>query len=173
MLHTYHCPSVTGPDDNANYAGYARSDYAGVHGGAMLRVSNSMQEPGNGVFSMNSNICFNDIDDGTEFTLLVGERAMTRDGQHGAIWLRSVNRTGDRGDGTAVTGVCHRELRLNDANQSSGFLSWHPRGAQFVMVDGAVHFLSEDIDGTTYERLAQRSDGSNLTALSLTSAPPL
>ena len=167
MFHSYHCPSASGPDYNANYAGYSRSDYVAVHGGAVPRVSDSMDDPGNGVFGRNSDIRLADIEDGTEFTLLVGERSMTRQGQHGAIWMRSVNRRGDRGDGSSVAGVCHRDVPLNGSAHGDGFLSWHPGGAQFAMVDGSVHFLSEEIERTTYERLAQIRDGRELTAASL------
>ena len=164
MLHTYHCPSATGPDYNVNYGGYARSDYVAVHGGGVRCVSDSIGAPGNGVFSMNSGIRIANIKDGAEFTLLVGERSMTREGQQGAIWMRSVNRLGDGGDGTAVAGICHRDVPLNDSMHRNGFLSRHPGGVQFAMVDGSTRFLSEEIEGATYECLAQIYDGSELTA---------
>lgn len=169
-MHTYHCSSASSPDYNANYAGYARSDYAGVHGGALRRVSNSLHEPGNGVFGKNSGVRLMDIKDGTEFTFLAGERSMTFAGEYGAIWMRSINERGDAGDGTSVTGICHREIRPNDEAQPSGFLSWHPGGAQFVMVDGSVHFISDQIAGTTYESLAQIQDGAQITTADLANA---
>ena len=81
--------------------------------------------------------------------------------------MRSVNRTGDGGNGTAVSGICHRDLPLNDSTQGNGFLSWHPGGAQFAMVDGSIHFISEQIVGTTYESLAQIRDGSQLSETDL------
>ena len=119
--------------------------------------------PGVGVFGMNSGIRLEDIEDGTQFTLLVGERSLTPQGQHGAIWMRSVNRHGDGGDGFAVTGICHQDAPLNDASQGSGFLSYHPGGAQFAMADGAIRFISEEIEGGLYEDLAQIRDGNALT----------
>ena len=39
------------------------------------------------------------------------------------------------------------------------FSSDHPSGAQFVFCDGSVHFLSENIDYVTYQRLGDRRDG--------------
>jgi hypothetical protein len=45
---------------------------------------------------------------------------------------------------------------------SQGFKSQHKGGAQFVLVDGSVQFLSETIDYVTYNRLGDRRDGGPL-----------
>ena len=45
---------------------------------------------------------------------------------------------------------------------SQGFKSQHKGGAQFVLVDGSVQFLSENIDYITYNRLGDRRDGGPL-----------
>jgi len=42
-------------------------------------------------------------------------------------------------------------------DQSIAFRSFHPGGAQFVMCDGTVHFLADDIDFKLYRALASRS----------------
>jgi prepilin-type N-terminal cleavage/methylation domain-containing protein/prepilin-type processing-associated H-X9-DG protein len=42
---------------------------------------------------------------------------------------------------------------------SAGFKSRHPGGANFVLADGAVRFISEDIDYVNYQRLGDRQDG--------------
>ena len=44
-------------------------------------------------------------------------------------------------------------------NTSSGFKSKHPGGAQFVLADGSVRFISENIDYQNYQRLGDRRDG--------------
>jgi prepilin-type N-terminal cleavage/methylation domain-containing protein/prepilin-type processing-associated H-X9-DG protein len=44
-------------------------------------------------------------------------------------------------------------------NLSWGFRSKHTGGAQFLFVDGSVHFLSQNIDYQTYQRLGGRKDG--------------
>jgi prepilin-type N-terminal cleavage/methylation domain-containing protein/prepilin-type processing-associated H-X9-DG protein len=44
-------------------------------------------------------------------------------------------------------------------NYSWGFRSLHTGGAQFLFVDGSVHFLSQNIDHPTYQRLGGRADG--------------
>jgi hypothetical protein len=47
----------------------------------------------------------------------------------------------------------------NNIATSQGFKSQHKGGAQFVLVDGSVQFLSETIDYVTYNRLGCRRDG--------------
>ena len=49
--------------------------------------------------------------------------------------------------------------RRNNWQTSQGFKSQHPGGAHFVFCDGSVHFLSENINYTTYQRLGDRRDG--------------
>lgn len=40
-----------------------------------------------------------------------------------------------------------------------GFSSWHVGGAQFLLCDGSVKFISENVDSTTYTNISRRSDG--------------
>jgi prepilin-type N-terminal cleavage/methylation domain-containing protein len=44
-------------------------------------------------------------------------------------------------------------------NYSWGFKSAHPSGAQFVMGDGSVRFVTQTIDYATYQRLGGKADG--------------
>jgi prepilin-type N-terminal cleavage/methylation domain-containing protein/prepilin-type processing-associated H-X9-DG protein len=46
-----------------------------------------------------------------------------------------------------------------DMSVSWGFKSNHAGGANFVFVDGSVHFIREDIDMMTYQLLGCRDDG--------------
>jgi len=53
----------------------------------------------------------------------------------------------------------------NTANETNEYDSWssqHGGGAQFVLCDGAVRFLSETIDLNTFSRLCNRKDGMTL-----------
>ncbi len=50
---------------------------------------------------------------------------------------------------------------LEAINDDSAF-SYHTGGAQFVFGDGSVHFLSENIENTTYSNLHDISDGQPL-----------
>jgi prepilin-type N-terminal cleavage/methylation domain-containing protein len=47
-------------------------------------------------------------------------------------------------------------------NTSSGFKSRHPGGAQFVLADASVHFISENIDYRNYQRLGDRRDNESV-----------
>ena len=44
-------------------------------------------------------------------------------------------------------------------NTNMGFKSLHAGGANFVLADGSVRFLQEQIDHTTYQMLGARADG--------------
>lgn len=44
-------------------------------------------------------------------------------------------------------------------NYSWGFKSYHTGGVHFLLVDGSVRFLSENIDHNLYQRLGGRADG--------------
>jgi len=60
-------------------------------------------------------------------------------------------------DANSVVGVTTRESPLNRSEY--GFSSQHPGGANFLFADGAVRFLSDNIDPATYEYLGSMADG--------------
>ncbi len=59
--------------------------------------------------------------------------------------------------------VCRRWDQ--DFNTANGFKSRHTGGANFVFCDGSTHFINENIDYTSYQRLGARSDGESTGAL--------
>jgi len=109
-----------------------------------------------------------DITDGTSTTITVGE-ILPKCGDHhrggwrnsNALWTSTVapiNYPTCPGEAPGHGGSpydCN-----SDANwtTSQGFKSKHPGGAQFVFCDGSVHFLTDSIDYTTYQRLGCRRD---------------
>jgi len=183
------------------HANLATSSYAGNLGcyDAGPCSANAYDHKGvfdNGVMQVNGKLRFKDVTDGTSNTLLIGEIRWLQDGigstnntLYGAIASGGQARCDYiAGDGALdASGGPFRALRatryiVNVAgvtNQNGrAFASFHQGGAQFVMVDGSVRFISENIHHTnysfqasnpygnasgsnfgTYQRLAARNDG--------------
>ena len=51
---------------------------------------------------------------------------------------------------------------LHKDDTSIGFNSYHTGGAHFLMGDGTVRFITENVDERTYVNLSRRSDGNTL-----------
>ena len=97
--------------------------------------------------------------DGQSNTLLVGERAFRRGpaSQQGfATWVGAVP-----GAHRALARVVGRADRVpNDVlGDFADFGSYHPFGANFVMADGSVRMISDEIDAAVYHALATRAGG--------------
>jgi hypothetical protein len=159
----------------------AASNYVGVQGNDEPSPNNTDQA--NGIFSYNSRVKMRDITDGTSNTFLVGERDIEL--CRGGSWIgvrNSFSGTGDRGFYYVVGGAHGNSLVLNARPWSGnnrcgeGFSSRHDGGAFFLMGDGAVRFISENIhfrqnnrnaptgsananNMGTYQRLMRRNDG--------------
>ncbi|QDU90231.1 hypothetical protein Pla175_36330 [Pirellulimonas nuda] len=120
----------------------------------------------NGVLFRNSYyrpVRLSKITDGTSKTFLAGESVISQD-FHSAAYFSD-------GD-WATCGIPLNYFAL-DASEDDlkrewykgrGFKSLHPGGAQFVMVDGSVHFVNEDIDTLNFRGLATRA-GDEVTSL--------
>lgn len=99
------------------------------------------------------------ISDGTSKTFMVGECVVSQD-YHSAAFFA---------DGTwATCGIPlnyftlpddEKNVKTDHWQQARGFKSLHPGGAQFVMADGSVHFVVENIDFTVYQGLSTRDVG--------------
>lgn len=140
-----------------------------------------------GVGFRNSKINFRDITDGTSNTLLVGERAW----KYGPVnvgaatvfgFSASVNDPSGSANIKAAALACIGQgynginwSANNLVHQTRGFSSGHTGGVQFVLCDGSVKFISENIDykttdnaaltdmtlhaSSTFARLLVRADG--------------
>ncbi len=80
-------------------------------------------------------------------------------------WVANISPEGDVADpNSALRRVGPAEWdRLNAGPQFTSpyhFSSRHPGGANFVFVDGSVHFVTDTIDGVLYGQLGAMSDGS-------------
>ena len=102
-------------------------------------------------------IRFATITDGLSNTLFIGEKAVARLnlGKEGSIY------NGDHGNSFKKAGVGAPLQKT--VNQGSNFGSWHPGICQFVMGDGSVRAILNEIDLTTLDRAAHRFDGQSFT----------
>lgn len=165
----------------------AVANYVGSNRGFAGSVTVSAQQSGsaNGLFFVNSKVRFRDVTDGLSNTLAAGERAWeywsvdaagdrilapARAGL--AIIARSKDGTTTTCDlcgftdalAVAGSGINHDDL-LNssgtfDGDRAAGsFSSRHIGGANFLLADGSVRFLSENLDTTTFLNIGNRADG--------------
>lgn len=180
------CPSDIGPDVNTdgqrsitesngttNHS-IALTNYIASNCSAEIRPQLDIQD---GIFSTNSKYRMRDIVDGTSNTIGVGERAWEVQGvrlKAGILFMQEGN-SGNQHDYALAETHGGGERPINCTNSASqcqrGYSSLHRGGAQFVMMDGAVRFISENVDhnpnfgsvdpnvNSTYERLFARKDG--------------
>jgi prepilin-type N-terminal cleavage/methylation domain-containing protein len=154
QLKQVQCPSMQVKQNDAGAGGWAvhgGSDYMGNHG---ANSECRLETPGcpKGTLQCTRALAgfmldgwshrVRDIRDGTSQTLAAGERDWTV--------------TGNAGWGVAYTvqGGTWIPMGYRLSNQDMAFGSWHEGGAFFLFADGAVRFLSENIDFSTYRYLS-------------------
>ncbi|MCG6157053.1 DUF1559 domain-containing protein [Rubinisphaera margarita] len=116
-----------------------------------------------GAFYRDSRVGFNDILDGTSNTILVGERAWRLGGQRMSagtlLAVRDANGTGPSSQDSAVAwnqGIMsivgsvrypiNPPLTGANTDRSQAYSSRHDGGAQFLLADGSVRFISENVN---------------------------
>ena len=164
------CPSDLTPAVNplrgswgtANYSGnfgseplprWAPSDFSGFWPGQSPTPTSA-----SGLFYLNSRVRIRDIRDGSSNTIMVGEKCVD---SRAGLWFGV---RGNEFEDDQVTD-CSPGNEVNSGDFS--YASFHAGGANFLLVDGSVHFISENIDsreGTgrdmgVYQRISSRSDG--------------
>lgn len=145
----------------------------GISGCSLVRGSCFTGETG--VMGPSSSIKIRDIPDGTSSTVLIGEvpygttGALDTSGNYvnyrASVWA-GISPTGSAsnvavcqtlGRPSTVTAANTNAYLINGTN-SNAFGSHHRGGAQFVLADGGVRFVSENIDVDTLNNLADRAD---------------
>ena len=156
-----HHEDIPCPWDGDPYAPHGNATELHAFGCRKEHVSGMM-----GRYGLNIDLA--DVTDGTSNTIHVGE-ILPECHDHGGGWWY----WNGMGNAHASTSVPINEMTtcLNNPdptypacttqsnwNLSWGFRSHHPAGAQFLFVDGSVHFLPETIDYMMYQYLGGRRD---------------
>jgi prepilin-type N-terminal cleavage/methylation domain-containing protein/prepilin-type processing-associated H-X9-DG protein len=179
----HYCESSDG-----NYCGSLGSQSTPSAGGAVCEPFQQFAFPGtaghgntstndslSGMFTRwNANVKMSDVGDGSSNTIFIGEMLPTcNDHSRGGGGLWSYNGANNAHASTVVPinnfNTCGWATPAqitntactnpNNWNYSWGFRSMHTGGAQFLFVDGSVHFLSQNINHQTYQNLGGRNDG--------------
>lgn len=127
----------------------AKSNYVGVYGTEDIHED---LYKGDGLFYGNSRHRFRDILDGLSQTLMIGERSGRLGGSiwHGVI--HDANQPAARVIGAA-------DHVPNDPHgHFEDFGSYHADGAQFVLSDGSVKFITSFVDLKIYHALTTRAN---------------
>lgn len=178
----FSCPSDTGPNTNtdaqrqlgaSNDISLAKSNYVGNGGSNRLE---RFKPDADGVWTENSKVKIRDVTDGTSNTIAVGERAWVLNGfalRAGVLYMHDSSYANQTEFG-AVLSLGSGQTPINCTDNAvcrRGFSSNHVGGGQFVLLDGSVRFISENIDhapdyssgvpnvDSTYERLLSIADG--------------
>lgn len=126
----------------------ARTNYVGVFGSGSVEAAPSA---GNGCFFQNRALTFGEIVDGLSNTLLVGEHGSRLD--H-ATWIGAV--PGAHRSAARVVS-CAARVPNHVPNDLADFSSFHPGGAYFVLCDGSVRMISDQIDLAVFQALVTRA----------------
>ncbi len=166
VIPVYICPSDIMANNNTYLEGStnAKSNYVGSGGSVFVNDNDYNPQSFNGPFAVNASRRFADITDGLSNTVIVGERDGGYDSGRTlrfAAWWLGTDHVGWHDRMYAFTS---KQYPINNrigtlSQQARSFGSFHMGGAQFVMGDGHVIFISENIDGNTYEALGTINRG--------------
>lgn len=135
----------------------------------VINASTVTAELFGGCFGANSRTGYRDITDGSSNVIVVGERYTPTGSTESqpvigdATWV-GVAFNDDTAGQANVLGEA--SVPINGFNtgstprpQTTGFGSFHTGGSQFLMGDGAVRFVSQNINMDTYRQLSRIADG--------------
>lgn len=165
-LEVYRCPSDTGAarfplraaaNPQVTLLEMATSNYVGMFGtndlDACASLPVGLQCQGNGVFFHQSRLRFADVVDGLSQTIFVGERCSKLGGSTWLGIIPGAEEAAQRVVGVADHRPNHPEGHFDD------FSSFHALGANFLLGDGSVKLIHEQIDQGVYWALSTRAGG--------------
>lgn len=183
----FNCPSIPGilasngsstlVDGRKTYT----SDYHGVAGPKGTNPSgtayNVLANPSGqggfatqGILGRDSTVRIGDIQDGTSNTLAIGEVSVRLSTgvileSDGADWIRGMG-LGGTANGMASCRNVQNAINTpyNGIYNDISFGSLHTGGAQFVMSDGSVRFMTASVDLVVYKSTASRDGGETQVA---------
>ena len=149
-------------------AGTAAGVFAALEAGQSAHWPKEFSEVCNGTTCIAKFIRTAEITDGLSNSLLIGEKLVDPD---------YLDTGGDGGDNNAaLVGYDWDNIRFAEAipfqdrpgvHDPYRFGSNHPAGAGFAFGDGSVHWISWQIDLSSFQRLAMRADGQSVSVDSL------
>jgi len=155
------CPSDGNSSTRNNVA---LTNYRGCH----HDTEASIDADQNGILFLNSGIRYEQIDDGSTNTIIAGEAVALVNASLGWVsgtraTLRNTGTTPNQAAVDPATGltISTRQAPGDDADTAlvGGFSSPHVGGAHFLFADGAVRFISNNINPLTFQHLGNRRDG--------------
>jgi prepilin-type N-terminal cleavage/methylation domain-containing protein/prepilin-type processing-associated H-X9-DG protein len=133
----YHCPADQGQILNPNFGNFGKNNYV---------VNRWVTGPD--ANSLPTFMKLTNIQDGSTYTFLVGEREMVYN-IAGTEFVRH-NNTSASFEGRGGRGLNPRPpsgtVYTTGSEQRLAFSSQHPGGCNFLFADGAVHFITDGID---------------------------
>ncbi len=185
---TLDVPAHFGRTNYFGMVGYLGGDLGGIYAGAsgepmspgFYRNAGSLGNSGtkfslahrycdqhnfHGTFGQNSHVGMRNMTDGTSNVIVVGERYAPADTIAGTLghgtWVGVPDCSSAAGLAMALGDA---SLRINagaaQRSQTTGFGSLHYGGANFLLGDGSVRFLSTKVSAATYRELSRIDDGS-------------
>lgn len=171
----FHCPSHPGAVSHSGGSGstawvrhYSHYNANAGHARTGSPFDNEMDNL-NGVMFDQSEVKFRDITDGLTNTVLVGDVINSVANPPSQWWHRYYIfcSNSDSGSGNdmsrmlCTTGYATDANRrcTPNANQELAFGSYHPGGAQVVMVDGSARFVAETVDHDVWRAVGTRAGG--------------
>jgi len=170
LIPTLQCPSDYGSRYGEQNLG--RSSFVACNNGEETPID----VDNDGVFYLNSSTTFEEITDGSSYTIFLSERVVSEierrnaendtPGDFGwAVGTRGTLRnTGEKPNAALSRSGQHRHenpgaVLAVDPLYVGGFSSRHEGGTHVAFGDGSVRFISESIDIGTYHQLGSRADG--------------